>query len=535
MKPLILANVKAPYKLNDNFINLQCPLCKFVDPNNLSIQMSLEDGSYFCTETCGTKGTFKDWLCINNELNEEEAQKIIDEYYSLECYSYENNLPVTYLKDNLGLSEKNNIIKIPYYNTEMQEIAIRIINKEKETIWSTGSKANLYGLWKIKDFTDNSYIILVKQELPCQILWYNNIQALGIPKDVRFKKEYVLYLDYFEKIYIIAGNSLEDTTFKNDVQELLVSKEIYLVSSEKVQIDTNLTDYKELLSLAERIAILPETPITPSAIIQNEQLAEHVLLAENIMSQYYIKYYHEGFYVYDNGVYKKNVNIIEKAIQALNINAKKTLRNEVLEYIRIATTQNELDVDKRFINFRNGLYDIDNQKLVEHSPDYFVTTQIHAIYIEDNNLVENKYIEKFLDDITCNHLDRKLTLLQYTGYSMTFRTDFEIALILYGPTAKNGKSTFIELVNTLIGKENVSHVTMGQLSERFCGSELTDKLLNTETEVERNLKSIDVFKKVITGDIFSVEEKHKPRYDIIPFCKFIFRSKPTSRTRTNCR
>ena len=157
------------------------------------------------------------------------------------------------------------------------------------------------------------------------------------------------------------------------------------------------------------------------------------------------------------------------------------------------------------------------------------------MYIEDNNLLENKYIEKFLDDICCNNINRKLTLLQYTGYSMTFRTDFEIALILYGPTAKNGKSTFIELVNTLIGKENVAHVTMSQLSERFCGSELTDKLLNTETEVERNIKSIEVLKKVITGDTFSVEEKYKPRYDITPFCKFIFRNKPTSRIRANCR
>lgn len=120
------------------------------------------------------------------------------------------------------------------------------------------------------------------------------------------------------------------------------------------------------------------------------------------------------------------------------------------------------------------------------------------------------------------------------GYSMTYRVDFETALILYGPTAKNGKSTFIELVNTMIGKENVSHITMSQLCERFYGSELTDKLLNTETEVERSIKSIEVFKKVITGDTFSVEEKYNPRYTLSPFCKFIFRNQSATGISPNC-
>lgn len=109
------------------------------------------------------------------------------------------------------------------------------------------------------------------------------------------------------------------------------------------------------------------------------------------------------------------------------------------------------------------------------------------------------------------------------GYCMTFKTDLQKAFFFYGPTAKNGKSTTIEMINKLIGKENISHVTMKQLSERFSSSDIADKLLNTETEVEKDIiRNIELFKKVVTGDELGVEEKYKQRYTIIPYAKFIY-------------
>lgn len=64
---------------------------------------------------------------------------------------------------------------------------------------------------------------------------------------------------------------------------------------------------------------------------------------------------------------------------------------------------------------------------------------------------------------------------------------------------------------------------MKQLGEKFIASELTDKILNTETEVEKDvISSIEVFKKAVSGDEISVEPKYKERHDIKPFCKFIW-------------
>lgn len=79
------------------------------------------------------------------------------------------------------------------------------------------------------------------------------------------------------------------------------------------------------------------------------------------------------------------------------------------------------------------------------------------------------------------------------------------------------------MINALIGKENISHVTMYGLGQRFGSAPITDKLLNTETEVEKDIiKNIEVFKKIVTGDELSVEEKFKNTRIIKPYCKFIW-------------
>ena len=81
------------------------------------------------------------------------------------------------------------------------------------------------------------------------------------------------------------------------------------------------------------------------------------------------------------------------------------------------------------------------------------------------------------------------------------------------------------MINTLIGKENISHLTLQKLNERFAAADIDGKILNTETEVEKSaLNTIETFKKVVTGDEMSVEEKYKPRYTIKPFAKFLWGS-----------
>ena len=91
------------------------------------------------------------------------------------------------------------------------------------------------------------------------------------------------------------------------------------------------------------------------------------------------------------------------------------------------------------INFKNGLFDTVNQKLIPHNPNIFTTCQINANYYEKGSNIFNIDMENFLDDVTSNNPIHKKTLLQFIGYSLTYRTDLGKALFILGPTANNRK------------------------------------------------------------------------------------------------
>ena len=119
--------------------------------------------------------------------------------------------------------------------------------------------------------------------------------------------------------------------------------------------------------------------------------------------------------MYENGVYKRNLPKIEQCILEIEPSAKSYLRGEVLDFIRIKRNYEDSKVNEQFINFKNGLYDLENRKFIKHTPLLFTTCQINANYYENISPIQCREIDSFLDDVTCGHIARKQALLQYVG------------------------------------------------------------------------------------------------------------------------
>lgn len=542
---LILPYINSKYKISEKG-ELTC-LCPFHYEEHPSFGINLETGLYSCF-SCGEKGNIVTFVAKMEGITTAEASKLLNagEYsastYKVEDFAKEKNIPADYLK-RVGFSNGYNCVKIAYYDENHIQTATRYRYNPLEKTdkgkfsWGKDSKMSLYGLNGLEEASDD-YVVLVEGESDAVTLWYNGIVAVGVPGANNFKKEYAKQLERFKTIYIHKEPDKGGENFVKNACKIFPYEKLYVISSKEVNKNckdvsdlqiSGIFDFNKLLETAKKIdkdfydEINSENANINIEFEEDEKIAEHVKIAEEVMKKIHIKYYKESFYVYENGVYRRNQVAIEKAILSINRNAKKHLQSEVLNYIRINKAVQEISINDRYINFQNGMYDLVNKRLVNHSPQYFTTAQIHAEYIPNDELAVNRDVEKFLDDVTCRNFDRKTALLEIIGYCMTFKTDLQKAFFFYGPTAKNGKSTTIEMINKLIGKENVSHVTMKQLSERFSASDLTDKLLNTETEVENDIiRNIELFKKVVTGDELAVEEKYKQRYTIIPYAKFIY-------------
>lgn len=226
--------------------------------------------------------------------------------------------------------------------------------------------------------------------------------------------------------------------------------------------------------------------------------------------------------IYENGVYKKNEKDISKKVLELVPDSTIHFRNEVYQYLLLKTEEKEFDRENGIINFKNGLFFIKERKMYKHTPKYFSTNQINTNL--NLNAPKVQAIDDVLNKLSCGIYERKQTILEMIGYSMTTSVKLQKAFILYGNKARNGKSTLIDIIVHLLGDDNVGTVSFKDMNQnKFAGSGIKNKLLNSGSEMtDEYIEDVEIFKKYVTGDYLEIEEKFKPRQKIRPYAKFIF-------------
>ena len=160
--------------------------CPFHDDHNASFGANIQTGQYKCF-ACKATGNAVTFLANIEGISTKEAWKKLNDIepivYTVTEYAREKKLPIEFLTS-LGLSNGNKNVQIPYYDCNKRTIATRYrnhISNPQRFGWKKGSKTILYGLWKLKQYTDE-YIVLVEGESDAQTLWYYGVQAIGVPR-----------------------------------------------------------------------------------------------------------------------------------------------------------------------------------------------------------------------------------------------------------------------------------------------------------------------------------------------------------------
>ncbi len=100
-------------------------------------------------------------------------------------------------------------------------------------------------------------------------------------------------------------------------------------------------------------------------------------------------------------------------------------------------------------------------------PNFFSMNQVDVNYIANPQKIIA--VDDFLDKISSYKKERKNAILEMIGYSMTTSVKLQKAFILYGETARNGKSTLSNVIQALIGKDNVSNISLKDMARNaFC-------------------------------------------------------------------
>lgn len=97
-----------------------------------------------------------------------------------------------------------------------------------------------------------------------------------------------------------------------------------------------------------------------------------------------------------------------------------------------------------------------------------------------------------------------------------------MAAILVGDK-HNGKSTYIHMVESMLGKDNYSAADMGTLGNRFITITLYGMLANIGDDISNGyIADASIFKKLVTGEEVQAEEKGKPPINFASYAMHIY-------------
>lgn len=232
-------------------------------------------------------------------------------------------------------------------------------------------------------------------------------------------------------------------------------------------------------------------------------------------------------YQYRDGVYVEASSTVRNTIREMIMLDSFITQARIMEVYRliiddtrIQKTTADLNTDRNLINFKNGVWDIERRELLPHDSKYLQTLQIpHEVGLYKPFTETRLY--QFFRKTKLPKEDVKM-ILSYMAYCLTLNYGLKTFMILCGQS-NTGKSVLLRFIETMIGHENISALSMHELSQRFYPSQLYNRLLNScGDNGALPLSSIENLKKITGGDQIMHEKKGKEPFFFVPFCKLIF-------------
>jgi putative DNA primase/helicase len=174
--------------------------------------------------------------------------------------------------------------------------------------------------------------------------------------------------------------------------------------------------------------------------------------------------------------------------------------------------------DVVLINLQNGTFEItkDSQTLREFRAKDFLTYQLP---FEFNPSADCPMFQKYLDRVL-PETELQNILSEFSGYVFTKGLKMEKALLPYGGGA-NGKSVYFEVINAILGSENISNFSLSDLLIPHNRALIAYKLLNYGSEINASTTK-DVVKNLISGEPIQACLKYKNAFTMENYAKLAF-------------
>lgn len=181
----------------------------------------------------------------------------------------------------------------------------------------------------------------------------------------------------------------------------------------------------------------------------------------------------------------------------------------------------ELDKSEQYINFKNGLLNLNTWKLEPHTPNVWSTIQIQVEYNPDEFICP--VFCGFMDDFCRDEngiVDEKVKdiLLEYMGLTISNIYGYRVkkSLFLFG-AGNAGKSQLLGLLELLLGKNKCANIAIQDMNDknRFIFSTILGKrVISNGDQKSETIDDSSYFKSLSGGDEIRVEPKGKTAFNM---------------------
>ena len=255
------------------------------------------------------------------------------------------------------------------------------------------------------------------------------------------------------------------------------------------------------------------------SLYENEILARNPYLRKNDIGL---------IYRYDKGVYKEmsDLEISDMILRGLeddmllNFRTKKNVSDKVACLLSKIPKLEITNDGGYLINLENGILNIETRELIPHTPNFVSLIQYPVEYDPEAQCPIWK--ECVIDWMKGPEQHEKIRLLQqFCGYILSSSMTYDRALFMVGDGG-NGKSTFVDTISSVVGKDATSHIDLEGLYGQFGMKGLVGKRLNIIEEVHGNYYQSNKLKKLISGEQVTIDIKYKDQFTFRPQAKFVF-------------
>jgi P4 family phage/plasmid primase-like protien len=241
----------------------------------------------------------------------------------------------------------------------------------------------------------------------------------------------------------------------------------------------------------------------------------------------------ERVFTFQENRYMETAPIHVKAWVQRKMNPPDPMReHHRVEFLKNVLISNAIDPEKEDalfnksiegkVNLKNGVLDVKAGGLIPHDPRWGFQYVLPYDYIPDS---ASDFFLDWLDTITQSRPELMEAILDMMAYCLWPTYDDHAFFCLVG-TGANGKSTLINIITAMIGKENCSAMSMQQLGQnRFAPANLEGMLANLSEEssgYELNYEELNVIQNLSAGGKMEVERKGSQGFSFKNKAKLIF-------------